>query len=73
MVDNALDFYYYRKPQANPKVKWERKPTFLWRPEPGRISEGGLKQQVSELLFERDYNEIAGMSEDYCNPLDITR
>ena len=32
-----------------------------------------LKLQVRELLFERDYNEIAGMSEDYCNPLDITR
>lgn len=82
-VDGKIDFYFLRKPQKNPKMKWERKMSILWRPELAqiqewnnmpkykqksksfvsqkiieRIPEDVLKTQVSEVLFERDYNEI---------------
>lgn len=94
LADDVIDFYFLRKPQCNPKMKWDRKLSILWRPElaqiqewnqmpkykeksrafvsqkiaeniPGKISESGLKRQISELLFERDYNEAASMLADY--------
>lgn len=84
--EGALDFYFLRRPQRNPKMKWEKKLSLLWRPEltqlqewnnmpkykeksrsfvcdkivsriPEKISEEKLKQQVSDLLFERDYTK----------------
>lgn len=38
-VDGVLDFYYYRKPQKNPKVDMKYKITILWRPELAHIQE----------------------------------
>lgn len=93
-VDDKIDFYFFRKPQRNPKMKWEKKLSILWRPElaqiqewndmpkykekskafvcrkiteriPEKISEDVIKKQISELLFERDYNEVAKMLADY--------
>lgn len=93
-VGGEADFYFLRKPQKNPKMKWERKLSILWRPElvqiqewnsmpkykekskefvcrkiveriPEKISEDVLGQQVSEVLFERDYNEISNILDEY--------
>ena len=93
-VGGEADFYFFRKPQKNPKMKWERKLSILWRPElaqiqewnampkykekskefvcrkiaeriPEKISEDVLGQQVSEVLFERDYNEISNILDEY--------
>lgn len=89
-VDDEIDFYFFRKPQRNPKMKWERKLAILWRAElaqiqewnnmpkykersrafvrqkimeriPQSIAEETLEKQVSELLFERDYNDVGSM------------
>ncbi|MGN1167283.1 MAG: sce7726 family protein [Lachnospiraceae bacterium] len=93
-IDGEIDFYFFRKPKSNPRMKWERKLSLLWRPElamlqawngmpkykeksklfvcqkiaervPQKISEEILKKQVSELLFERDYNTVEKVLEDY--------
>ena len=89
-VDGRMDFYFFRKPGTNPKMKWERKLSLLWRPELAllqkwndmpkykeksktfvcrKIAENSpeekLKRQVSELLFERDYNEVEKLLADY--------
>ena len=93
-AEDMIDFYYLRRPMWNPKMKWQRKLSVLWRPElaqiqewndmpkyrdksrefvshkiaervPNKIPEDVLKKQVSELLFERDYNEAPRMLADY--------
>ena len=33
MEEERLDFYMLRKPKVNPKMKWRRKLSLLWRPE----------------------------------------
>ena len=38
-VDGILDFYYYRKPEKNPKVDMKKKISILWRPELAHIQE----------------------------------
>ena len=38
-VDGVLDFYYYRKPEKNPKVDMKQKISILWRPELAHIQE----------------------------------
>jgi len=38
-VDGVLDFYYYRKPEKNPKVDMRQKISILWRPELAHIQE----------------------------------
>lgn len=93
-VGNEIDFYFFRKPQINPKMKCERKLSILWRPElaqiqewndmpkykgkskafvsekiaeriPEKIPEEVLKKQISDLLFERDYNDVTKTLDDY--------
>ena len=38
-VEGILDFYYYRKPDNNPKVDMKQKISILWRPELAHIQE----------------------------------
>ena len=38
-VDGVLDFYYYRKPEKNPKMDMKQKISILWRPELAHIQE----------------------------------
>ena len=38
-VDGVLDFYYYRKPEKNPKVDMKQKISILWRPELAHIQD----------------------------------
>ncbi len=93
-AEGELDFYFLRRPQCNPGMKWERKLSILWRPElaliqewndmpkykekskafvnqkiaeriPERIPEDLIRKQISELLFERDYNEAERMLANY--------
>ena len=60
-VDGALDFYYLRKPQPNPKVKPKRKISILWRPELANIQRKNAlpayrrksKQYVQAVLLDR--------------------
>ena len=91
-VDGEINLYFLRKPGMNPRMKWERKLSILWRTElallqewndmpkykdkskrfvcqkineriPQKISEEKLKYEISELLFERDYNNVELMME----------
>ena len=39
IVNGAFDFYFLRKPQSNPKMKWKKKLELLWRPELAQIQE----------------------------------
>lgn len=39
LVNNAMDYYVLRKPEANPKVTWKKKLELLWRPELARLQE----------------------------------
>lgn len=39
MENGKPDFYMLRKPDKNPKVKWKRKLSMLWRPELAHIQE----------------------------------
>lgn len=82
-INGAADFYVLREAKENPKRRWKRKLSLLWRPELAciqemngmpkykekskafvidkileMVSEERLAGQVSEMLFERDYNEI---------------
>ena len=60
-VDGALDVYYLRKPQPNPKVKPKRKISILWRPELANIQRKNSlpaysrksKQYVQAVLLDR--------------------
>lgn len=38
-VDGELDFYYWRRPQPNPKCQLELKLRLLWRPELAKLQE----------------------------------
>ena len=38
-VDGEPDFYEYRRPGNNPKMKWKHKMSILWRPELAHIQE----------------------------------
>ena len=38
-VNGILDFYFFRKPQKNPKVNMKNKIAILWRPELAHIQE----------------------------------
>ena len=38
-VDGVPDFYEYRRPGNNPKMKWKHKMSILWRPELAHIQE----------------------------------
>lgn len=83
-ADNSIDFYMYRKMQANKGVSLKKQLSLLWRPELAHIQNLNgmakykekskkfviekigekipaeiLKPQMSEELFERDYNLIA--------------
>lgn len=90
----AADFYILRRPKPNPKVKWEKKLSLLWKPELallqeqhgmpkykekskdfviGKIMErlyesiepAELREQVSKVLFERDYTNVKQMLKEY--------
>lgn len=94
LVEGVCDFYMLRKPQANPKMKLEKKLSILWRPEiatlqewnempkyaqmskrnviakicdrvPDKIDLVTIDDQVCELLFERDYEKIAEILNEY--------
>lgn len=90
LVNDAMDYYVLRKPEANPKVTWKKKLELLWRPELARlqeihhlpkyrnkskgfvigklteylasgiIDEEPFREQVSDILLERDYTVFDG-------------
>lgn len=48
LEENRVDFYMLRKPELNPKVKWKKKLSLLWRPELAHI------QAINKLPKYRD-------------------
>lgn len=81
-VDGVLDFYYYRKPESNPKVDMKMKISILWRPELAHIQEwNGMykytdksKKYVTERILENVPEDI--LTKQICEELferDYTR
>lgn len=89
-ADHSVDFYMYRKMQANKGVSLKKQLSLLWRPELAHIQKLNgmakykekskkfviekigekipaeiLKPQISEELFERDYNLIAEQIQEF--------
>lgn len=62
MDDEKPDFYVLRKPEKNPKVKWKRKLSMLWRPELAHIQEiNGMpkyKQKSKDFVIEKIIEKI---------------
>ena len=74
-VGGKADFFLLRKPEKNPKVKWKRKMTMLWRPELAHIQEiNGMpkykrksKKFVMEKILEKIPEDVLQMQ--FCNEL----
>lgn len=61
--DNGkTDFYVLKQPERNPKVKWKRKLSMLWRPELAHIQEiNGMpkyKQKSKDFVIEKIIEKI---------------
>lgn len=56
------DFYLLRKPDKNPKVKWKRKLSILWRPELAHIQEINsmpkYRQKSKEFVIDKIIEKI---------------
>lgn len=56
------DFYVLKQPEKNPKLKWERKLSMLWRPELAHIQEiNGMpkyKQKSKDFVIEKIIEKI---------------
>ena len=56
------DFYILRKPEKNPKVKWKRKLSMLWRPELAHIQEINnmpkYKQKSKDFVIDKIIEKI---------------
>ena len=67
LVDGEYDFYVLRTPQPNPKRKWKKKLSLLWRPELAQLTEwNGMpkykdlgRQKVSDKILERVPDRIS--------------
>lgn len=62
MENGKPDFYILRKPDKNPKVKWKRKLSMLWRPELAHIQEINhmpkYKQKSKDFVIEKIIEKI---------------
>lgn len=62
MENEKTDFYMLRKPDKNPKVKWKRKLSMLWRPELAHIQEINhmpkYKQKSKDFVIEKIIEKI---------------
>lgn len=62
MENGNPDFYMLRKPDKNPKVKWKRKLSMLWRPELAHIQEINhmpkYKQKSKDFVIEKIIEKI---------------
>lgn len=62
MENGKPDFYMLRKPEKNPKVKWKRKLSMLWRPELAHIQEINhmpkYKQKSKDFVIEKIIEKI---------------
>lgn len=62
-IENGkVDFYMLKKPDRNPKVKWKRKLSMLWRPELAHIQEINkmpkYKQKSKDFVVEKIIERI---------------
>lgn len=62
MENKTPDFYMLRNPKRNPKVKWKRKLSMLWRPELAHIQEiNGMpkyKQKSKDFVIDKIMEKI---------------
>lgn len=62
MEEGKPDFYLLKKPEKNPKVKWKRKLSMLWRPELAHIQQiNGMpkyKQKSKDFVIEKIIEKI---------------
>ena len=62
MVNEKPDFYVLKKPEKNPKVKWKRKLSLLWRPELAHIQEINnmpkYKQKSKDFVMDKIIEKI---------------
>lgn len=62
MENGKSDFYILRKPDKNPKVKWKRKLSMLWRPELAHIQEINnmpkYKQRSKDFVIDKIIEKI---------------
>ena len=58
-TENGPDFYELRKPQPNPKMKWEKKLSLLWRPELAALQEMNSLPKYKNLSKEAVIEKIA--------------
>lgn len=62
MENGKPDFYILRKPDKNPKMKWKRKLSMLWRPELAHIQEINhmpkYKQKSKDFVIEKIIEKI---------------
>lgn len=62
MENGRADFYILRHPEKNPKVKWKRKLSMLWRPELAHIQEINnmpkYKQKSKDFVIEKIIEKI---------------
>lgn len=62
MVEGKPDFYVLKKPEKNPKVRWKRKLSMLWRPELAHIQQiNGMpkyKQRSKDFVIDKIIEKI---------------
>lgn len=62
LEEGRPDFYVLRKPEKNPKLKWQKKLSMLWRPELAHIQEiNGMpmyKQRSKAFVIEKIIEKI---------------
>lgn len=62
MVEGKPDFYVLKKPEKNPKVRWKRKLSMLWRPELAHIQQiNGMpkyKQRSKDFVINKIIEKI---------------
>lgn len=74
-IDGKPDFYLLRKPQKNPKMKWKRKLSMLWRPELAHIQEinkmFAYKQKSKDFVIEKILKKVPEemLQQQICNEL----
>lgn len=60
--NEKVDFYILRKPEKNPKCKWKRKLSILWRPELAHIQELNqmpkYKQKSKDFVIEKIIEKV---------------
>lgn len=75
MEEGRPDFYIMRKPGKNPKMKWKKKLSLLWRPELAHMQElnrmAKYRQKSKDFVIEKLLEQVAEeeLQEQLCEEL----